>query len=81
MHNNDRVEVAQCRFTDKGSDADITMLESGMSFLQVKASMTMNEKLKQGEECHMFSRREIARRRLKAIAGADNPHSLITIFG
>jgi hypothetical protein len=32
MHDN-LVEVAQDRFTDKGSDEDLTQLESGMSFL------------------------------------------------
>ncbi len=37
MHEDDRVEVAQGRFIDKGSDVDLTRLESGMSFLQVKA--------------------------------------------
>jgi hypothetical protein len=41
----DCVEVAQGWFTDKGGDVDLTRLESGMSFLQVKASMTMKEKL------------------------------------
>ncbi len=44
MHNNDRVEVAQDQFTDKGGDIDITRLELGMLFLQVKASMIMKEK-------------------------------------
>jgi hypothetical protein len=47
IHEDDPVEVAQGRFTDKGSDVDPTRLESGMSFLQVKASMTMKEKLRQ----------------------------------
>jgi hypothetical protein len=32
MHEDDRVEVAQGRFTDKGSDVDLTRLESRMSF-------------------------------------------------
>jgi hypothetical protein len=47
MHKDDRVEVAQGRFTNKGIDVDLTRLESGMSFLQVKASMTMKKKLMQ----------------------------------
>jgi hypothetical protein len=38
IHNDDRVEVARGRFTDQGRDIDITRLESGMSFLQVKSS-------------------------------------------
>jgi hypothetical protein len=32
---------------DKGSDIDITRLEFGVSFFQVKSSMTMKEKLRQ----------------------------------
>jgi hypothetical protein len=44
MHNDDLVEVTRGRFTDKGVDINITRLESGMSFHQVKASLTMKEK-------------------------------------
>jgi hypothetical protein len=47
MNEDDGVEVAQGRFTHKRSDVDLTRLELGMSFLQVKASMTMKEKLRQ----------------------------------
>jgi hypothetical protein len=45
IHNNSCVEVTRGRFTDKGIDIDMTRLESGMSFLQVKSSMTMEEVL------------------------------------
>ncbi len=44
MHPDDRVEIAWGRFTDKGSNIDMTRLESVMSFLKVKASMTIREK-------------------------------------
>jgi hypothetical protein len=81
MHNDDRVEVARGRFTDKGGDIDLIRLKSGMSFLQVKASMTMKEKLRQVRSAICVNRREIAHTILKADAGADNPYSLITIFG
>ncbi len=60
---------------------DLARLESGMSFLQVKASMTMKEKLRQVRTAICVNRREIAHTRLKAITGADKPYSLITIFG
>ncbi len=33
MHNDDWVEVTRGRFTSKGSDINITRLESGMPFL------------------------------------------------
>jgi hypothetical protein len=81
MHEDDRVEVAQGRFTDKRRDVNLTQLESGMSFLQVKASMTMKEKLRQVRKAICMNQREVAHTRLEAIAGADNPYSLITIFG
>jgi hypothetical protein len=81
MNEDDRVEVAQGRFTDKGGDADLTRLESGMSFMQVKVSMSIKEKLRQVRNAICVSRREIAHTRLESIAGADNPYSLITIFG
>ncbi len=81
MHEDDCVEVAQGRFTDKGSDVDLTRLESGMSFLQVKASMTMKENLRQVRNAISVNRREIAHTKHEAIAGMDNPYSLIKIFG
>jgi hypothetical protein len=47
VHRDGRVEVARGKFRDKWSDINMTRLESGMSFIQVKASMTMREKLRQ----------------------------------
>jgi hypothetical protein len=52
-----------------------------MSFMQVCASMLMKEKLRQVRGAICVNRREIAHTRLEVIAGADNPYSLITIFG
>jgi hypothetical protein len=52
-----------------------------MSFVQVRALMSMNQKLRQVRGAICVNRREIAHTRLEAIAGADNPYSLITIFG
>jgi hypothetical protein len=77
----DRMEVAQGRFNGKEGEADLTRLESGMSFMQVRASMSMKEKLRQVRRAICENRRDIARTRLEAIAGADNPYSLISIFG
>jgi hypothetical protein len=52
-----------------------------MSFMQVRASMSMKEKLRQVRGAICENRRDIARTRLEAIAGADNPYSLISSFG
>jgi hypothetical protein len=41
----------------------------------------MKEKLRQVRVAVCVNRKEIAHTRLEAIAGADNPYSLITIFG
>jgi hypothetical protein len=81
IHKDDRMEVALGRFADKEGEGDLTRLESGMSFMQVRASMSMKEKLRQVRGTICMNRREIAHTRLEAIAGADTPYSLITIFG
>jgi hypothetical protein len=47
IHEDNRVEVAQGRFANKEGDIDLTKLESRISFFQVKASMSMKEKLRQ----------------------------------
>ncbi len=80
VHKDDRMEVAQGRFSGKEGEADLTRLESGMSFMQVRASMLMKEKLRQVRGAICENRRDIARTRLEAVAGADNPYSLISIF-
>jgi hypothetical protein len=81
IHKDNRMEVAQGRFTDNEGEGDLTRLESGMSFMQVRASMSMKEKLRQVRGTICVNRRQIAHTRLEVIAGADNPYSLITIFG
>jgi hypothetical protein len=81
IHKDDRMEVAQGHLKDKEGEGDLARLESGMSFMQVRASMSMKEKLRQVRGAICVNRREIAHTRLEAIAGADNPYSLITIFG
>jgi hypothetical protein len=43
--------------------------------------MSMKEKLRQVRGAICVNRRHIAHTRLEAIAGADNPYSLITVFG
>jgi hypothetical protein len=49
--------------------------------MKVKASTSMREKLRQVRNAICVNRRDIAHTRLEAIAGADHPYSLITIFG
>ncbi len=80
IHKDDQLEVAQGRFNNKEGEGDLMQLESGMSFLQVRASMSMKEKLRQVRGAICVNRREIAHTWLEAIAGDYNPYSLITIF-
>ncbi len=81
IHKDERMQVAQGHFTDKEGEGDLTRLESGMSFMQVRASMSMKEKLRQVRGAICVNRRQIAHTRLETIALADNPYSLITVFG
>jgi hypothetical protein len=46
IHKDDRMEVAQGHFNDKEGEGNLMRLESGMSFMQVRASMSMKEKLR-----------------------------------
>jgi hypothetical protein len=46
-----------------------------MSFLQVKASLIMREKLRQVCSTICMNRREMAHTWLDAIVGADNPYN------
>ncbi len=67
IHKDDRMEVAQGQFTNKEGEGDLTRLESGMSFLQVRASMSMKEKLRQvrgaicetGERLHILNWKQL----------------------
>jgi hypothetical protein len=73
IHKDDRMEVAQGHFNDKEGEGDLTRLESGMSSMQVRALMSMKEKLRQMRGVICVNRREIAHTRVEAIAGADTP--------
>jgi hypothetical protein len=71
VHKDDQMEVAQGRFFGKEGEVDLTRLESGMSFMQVRASMSMKEKLRQVRGATCENRRDIARTRLEAVV---QPH-------
>jgi hypothetical protein len=48
IQKDDRMEVAQGQFSNREGEGGLTRLESGMSFLQVRAStMSMKKKLRQ----------------------------------
>jgi hypothetical protein len=57
------------------------MLESEISFLQVKTTMSIQAKIRQVKMEICSNRREIAHTRLESVAGSDNPYSLLQVFG
>jgi hypothetical protein len=81
FHPMSQIQVASGKLDAATTEASITRLESELSFLQVKATMTLQERIRQvkGDICE--NRRQIAQLRLESIAGAENSYSLIQIFG
>jgi hypothetical protein len=75
------MEVARGRFNDRPAGTDVTKLETTMSFLQIKDSVGLHEKIRQVRHEICQNRRETAQVRLEAIAGTDNPYSLLQVFG
>jgi hypothetical protein len=80
-HQDHRMEVAMGRFKEQPAGTDVTKLETSMSFLQITASMGLHEKIRQVRHEICQNRRETSQVRLEAIAGADNPYSLLQMFG
>ncbi len=76
-----RMEVATGMFAEQPARDDIINLEMSMSFLQINVSMGLHEKIRQVRHEICQNRRETAQVRLEAIAGVDNPYSLLQVFG
>ncbi len=60
--------------------ADVTRMESSMSFFQMGSAISLQEKIRQVRHEICQNRRQTASVRLDAITGADNPSSLIQVF-
>ena len=78
-HQELRMEVASGKRLEE--TINTTRLESRKSFLQIRVSMSLQEKICQVHQEICQSRRETALVRLEVIARADNPYSLLQIFG
>ena len=63
------------------TEAEFTRLESELSFLQVRSTMTLQETIRQVKAEICEDRKQIAHTRLESIAGAENPYSLMQVFG
>ena len=75
------MQVASGKFSTATGEAEITRLESEVSFLQVKATMSLQERIRQVKAEICENRRQIAHVRLESLAGAENPYSLMQVFG
>jgi hypothetical protein len=75
-----QITVATGKFNMVTTEEELTRLESELSFLQVKATMTLQERIRQVKAEICENRRQIAHVRLESIAGAENPYSLMQVF-
>jgi hypothetical protein len=73
--------VASGKFNMVTTEAEFTRLESELSFLQVRSTMTLQETIRQVKAEICEDRKQIAHTRLESIAGAENPYSLMQVFG
>jgi hypothetical protein len=74
------IQVASSKFSTATGEAEVTGLESEVSFLQVKATMSLKERIRQVKAEICDNRRQIAHVRLESLAGAENPYSLMQVF-
>jgi hypothetical protein len=75
-HPMEQIEVASGKFNVVTTEAEFTRLESELSFLQVRATM-----MSPGEAEICKNRKQIAHTRPESISRAENPYSLMQVFG
>jgi hypothetical protein len=63
------------------TEAEFTRLESELSFLQVRSTMTLQETIRQVKVEICEDWKQIAHTRLESIVGAEKPYSLMQVFG
>ena len=73
FHPLEQIQVASGRFSMVTEEAELTRLESELSFLQVKSTMTLQETIRQVKAEICENRRQIAHMRLESIAGQKIP--------
>jgi hypothetical protein len=74
-------EVVSGKFNMVTMEAEFTRLESEMSFLQVRATMTLQETIGQVKAEIYENQKQIAHTRLESITGVENPYSLMQVIG
>jgi hypothetical protein len=81
FHPMEQIEMGSGKFNMVTTEAEFTRLESELSFLQVRSTMTPQETIRQVKAEICEDRKQIAHTRLESIAGAKNPYSLMQVFG
>ncbi len=81
FHAMEQIEVVSGKFNMVTMEAEFTRLESELSFLQVRATMTLQETICQVKAEICEDRKQIAHTRLESITGVENPYSLMQVFG
>jgi hypothetical protein len=81
FHPMEQIEVASGKFNMVTTEAEFTRLEPELSFLQVRSTMTLQETIRQVKAEICEDRKQITHTRLESIAGAENPYSLMQVFG
>jgi hypothetical protein len=80
FHPLEQIEVVLGKFNMVTMEAEFTRLESELSFLQVRATMTLQETICQVKAKICEDRKQIAHTRLESITGVENPYSLMQVF-
>jgi hypothetical protein len=81
FHLMEQIEVASGKFNMVTTEAEFTRLESELSFLQVRSTMTLQETIRQVKVEICEDGKQITHTRLESITGAENPYSLMQVFG
>jgi hypothetical protein len=77
----EQIDVASGKFNMVTTEAEFTGLESELSFLQVRSTITLQETIRQVKAEICEDLKQIAHTRLESIARAENPYSLMQVFG
>ncbi len=77
----EQIEVASGKLNMVTTEGEFTRLESELSFLQVRATMSLRETILQVKAEICENRKQIDHTRLESIVGAENSHSLMQMLG
>jgi hypothetical protein len=80
FHHMSGMQVASGNFGTATAEVEVTRLESDLIFLQVKATISLKERICQMKVEICDNRRQIEQVRLESLVGTENPYSLMQMF-